>query len=268
MSKAKLIRTAGAMPVVGPWLRRRAGRYEEGSVVSIKSGLAQGLKWKRHHRYVNGYWTGQYELEMQGALRRELREGGVFWDVGSNAGFFSLIARRLVGERGGVVSFDPDPDNCASIREQIEANRFGSEWRVEQCAVGGQAGTLPFKRATPGSPMGHLAAAGVESGPARSAEDTFDVPVVTFDMALDRFGAPDLVKMDIEGAEIMAMGGAARLLSQARPTWLVELHGAECERAVHGALGAHGYVFETIEGVGIAADAPALPKHFLARPGA
>ena len=253
------------MPMLGPWLRRRASQYEEGSVVEIKSGLAEGLKWKRHHRYVNGYWTGQYEYEMQLALKRELSESGVFWDVGANAGFFSLIARRLVGERGEVVSFDPDPDNGDSVQAQIDINGFGDAWRLERAAVGGEPGVLPFRRSAPGSPKGHLAgldSRGFDAGET-GGDEVFEVPVVTMDAMLDRGRAPDLIKMDIEGAEVMAMGGAARLLREHKPTWLVELHGPESERVVREALTSHGYSFFTIEGEPVSGDG--LPRHFMAR---
>src|SRR5216683_2563800 len=120
--QAGVINRLGALPLIGPALRRMARRFPEGSVVRIHTGLAAGLNWRRHHRYVGGYWIGNYELDVQHALKRLLRPGDVFYDIGANAGFFSLLATKLVGPTGRVVSFEPLPENVQSIREQMELN--------------------------------------------------------------------------------------------------------------------------------------------------
>jgi hypothetical protein len=101
----KLISTAGRIPVVGRALRWLARRYPEGSVVTIHTGRAAGFRWKRYHRYVNGYWPGIYELLIREALARELKPGQVFYDVGANAGFFSLVGACCVGPGGRVFAF-------------------------------------------------------------------------------------------------------------------------------------------------------------------
>lgn len=266
MDKATLISIAGRVPGLSGALRWYARRYPEGSVVTIHSGLAQGLKWRRHHRYVSGYWTGQYELDMQRALQRELAAGGCFYDVGANAGFFSLVATRLVGEGGHVVSFDPDPDNCASMREQIELNGLAGRWAVEQKGVADQAGETTFERDQPGSPKGHLRDTGAAGFDAEGGHkmESLRVELTALDDALANHPAPTVIKMDIEGAEVMAMRGAARVLAEARPTWLIETHGPEAERVVREALETHGYALFTMEGH--PADPVALPRHLIARP--
>src|SRR5688572_6197279 len=91
MGVDKLLQVAGRIPGVSSTLRWWAGRYADGSVVRIRSGLAAGYRWKRYHRYVNGYWIGHYELPIQETLRRELAPGDKFYDVGANAGFFTLV---------------------------------------------------------------------------------------------------------------------------------------------------------------------------------
>lgn len=269
MNKAIIIQKLGQMPVVGSTLRWYASRYEEGSVVTIRSGLAEGLRWSRHHRYVNGYWTGQYEYDMQQAIAGLLSGGQTFLDVGSNAGFFSLIARRIVGAEGRVISFDPDPDNCSSIREQVAANGFGDEWSVRESAVGAEPGQLVFRRATPGSPKGHLESVETDDFEARgvSDEERIEVPVVTLDGLLDEGVSPDVIKMDIEGAELLALAGAERIIAEARPAWIIETHGPTCERGVRETLGAAGYRFRSVGGEPLSADVAEFPRHFVALPG-
>ena len=105
--RAELNNRVGSMPIVGPLLREYARRFPEGSVIIIGSGFAAGLRWKRHHRYVNGYWIGNYEYPIQRAIARLLAPGDVLYDLGANAGFFSLLAGKLVGPTGQVYAFEP-----------------------------------------------------------------------------------------------------------------------------------------------------------------
>lgn len=258
MNRAELITFAGRVPFLRSLLRMVARQYAEGSVVEIKQGLAAGLRWKRHHRYVNGYWIGHYELPIQEALRRELTPGQTFFDVGANAGFFTLVAARLVGDQGKCVAFDPLPGNIESIREQVELNAL-SQCVVVADAVSACAGRATFSFASDGDSQGHLGAS------RRPGEQAIEVKVTTLDLAMARHGAPHYVKLDVEGAEAQVLKGAARVLSVARPGWLIELHGPECARVVKEILSAHGYAFFDLNGRELPTE-PELPHHFLAKP--
>ena len=102
MITAQLLKTAGDIPLINQALRRVANFYPENSLVRIKSGHAAGLLWRRHHRYVNGYWLGHYEFAIQEALRRELKPGQRFFDVGANAlaGDTAGLGRRSYRSKG------------------------------------------------------------------------------------------------------------------------------------------------------------------------
>jgi len=261
MDRAKVVDFIGRVPVLGSTLRKFARRYAEGSVVDVRSGVAAGLKWRRHHRYLNGYWVGHFEREIQDALKRELKPGDVVYDVGANAGFFTLIAARLVGPTGRVVAFDPAPENCQSIREQVELNGYAPFSTVVQNAVGGSAGKATFSFAASGSPMGHL-------GGAEKGERSVEVGVTTVDDAVEAYGPPTFIKLDVEGAEGEVLAGARKLLvsGAARPTWLIELHGPQCEADVKRQLAAANYRFFDRHGNPVAPGAD-LPHHVIARPG-
>jgi FkbM family methyltransferase len=255
--KAKLIELVGGVPLLGSALRRLARRYPEGSVVDIRSGIAAGFRWKRHHRYVNGYWLGHYELDIQELLAQELAAGQTFFDVGANAGFFTLVAAKLVGPGGKCVAFDPAPDNDRSIREQLELNSLTNCVSVQK-AVGSQAGTATFAFSAPGSAMGHL-------GSAANGEQSLQVQVITLDQAAKEYGRPDFIKLDVEGADIEAMQGAAGLLKEARPRWLIELHGETCEKEVGRILREANYEILDLRGGKIMPGAR-LSRHILAKP--
>lgn len=257
MLKETVTRLIGDLPVAGNALRWYANQYVDGSIVRIQQGHARNLRWKRYHRYVNGYWIGHYEFPIQDALKERLKTGDTFFDVGANAGFFTLIASRLVGPTGKCIAFDPSPENASCISEQVLLNGF-QNCTVVQEAIADSQGEADFYFATPGSPEGRL-------GSGQDGEQEIKVKTATLDDACQRFGAPAFVKMDIEGGEALALRGASQLLREARPSWLIELHSDECERDVREILSAAAYDFLDLNGVRVP-PGQALPGHFIAVP--
>ena len=257
MSSARLITLLGQVPGIGRGLRWMARRYPEGSVVTIRHGVAAGLSWKRHHRYVNGYWIGHYELAIQQALERELEPGQTFYDIGANAGFFSLVGARCVGPAGRVVAFDPSPDNLASVEEQVRLNRLENVIRWSGEAVGDHEGKAVFAYTAPGDATGHL-------GEAQAGEWAIEVAVTTVDCAARRFGPPDFIKVDVEGFEAQVLEGARGILRTVRPGWLLEIHGPQQAGAVRELLTGFGYRFYEVDGRPVL-EGNELPHHVIAR---
>lgn len=256
--KAGVIHMAGKVPLLSHGLRWVANRYAEGSVTKIRAGHAVGMKWKRYHRYVNGYWLGQYELAMQEAIWSHLEPGDTFFDVGANAGFFSLVAAARVGAAGKVIAFEPLPGNAAVVREQFALNAL-SQCKLLQVAVSDQAGqaTFHFQQGAPATP--HL-------GAARRDEESIQVPLSTLDGCVEKYGRPTVIKMDIEGAEVKALEGAKELLQGARkPVWLIETHGEEAEQGVQRILREAKYTFHSLEGSRLADSGRWPTRHVLAK---
>lgn len=65
-----------------------------------------------------------YEPHVTGELRRLLKAGMVFVDVGANIGYFTMLAASLVGPGGKVIAFEPNEDNCDLVRRSTQANGF------------------------------------------------------------------------------------------------------------------------------------------------
>lgn len=257
MNKAQLISCLGRVPLVGPTLRWYARRYPEGSVVTIKNGFLAGYKWKRSHKYVSGYWLGIYELPIQACLTRELRPGDVFYDIGGNAGFFSLIGARCVGDSGHIFTFEPLPENINEIRSQFELNKVSNCTLVE-AAVSDRVGEIEFCEGAFTS-TAHIK---------RNENEQGNIKVVKT-ITIDEFARierpPDFIKMDIEGSEIMALHGAEETLqSKRRPKLMIEFHGQNLAEEGQSLLGEFGYRFLTLDGHQI--DPGPLPHHVLAVP--
>ncbi len=257
INKARLIYQLGRFPFLGAILRWLARRYPEGSVVRIKNGHLTGYKWKRSHRYLSSYWMGTFELPVQDCLVRELKPGDIFYDIGANAGFFSLLGSRCVGDRGQVFAFEPLPENIGTLKSQLELNQVVNCTIVET-AISDQVGEVQFSEGSE-TTTGHIKS--IESNEGR-------VNIVKT-IALDEFtktnSPPDFIKMDIEGAEVLALQGARGLLTKANPPkFLIELHGESNAKKVCAIFEKEGYVLYTPST--IRTDSICMARYVLALP--
>jgi FkbM family methyltransferase len=155
---------------------------------------------------------GMYEPEVIGLLERELRPGDTFLDVGAHMGSFSLLASRLVGHQGQVLALEPDPQSVELFRLNRRGNRVrdGLVW-------------LDVIAASDRDELGHLSGRRGDGISALSDEGT-EVECRTLDSLLpDRELEPDVVKIDVEGAEGAVLRGGRETLRRARCI-VVELH--------------------------------------------
>lgn len=202
------------------------------AVLPVLSGELRGSRWIAGAA-THGCWLGTYERMAQRVFRESVRPGTVVYDIGANAGFFTLLASKLVGPTGRVYAFEPLPRNLAYLREHIRINGAGNV-KVLELAVSDREGVARF--ATAANPaMGGLS-------------DLGDVEVQT--IALDGLAAtvppPSFIKMDIEGGEHEALTGARELLRQARPVILLSEHGDQQHRLCGDLLRGLGYQTKTI----------------------
>jgi len=258
IAKATIMHQVGRLPFLGSTLRWFARRYREGSIVTIKSGYLAGYKWMRSHRHVNAYWVGNYELPIQKCLIRELKPGDVFYDIGANAGFFSLLGSKCVGQKGHVFAFEPFPENIETLRSNLDLNEI-ENCTVVEAAVSDSVGTVRFSRG-PHSSMAHIAQEGTDG------QKSMLVKALTLEEFAKTERPPNFIKMDVEGAEILALRGASALLKSATPPrFLIELHGGTVAAQAREILEKTGYWLYTLDLIGIGSNS--MPHHILAYPG-
>jgi FkbM family methyltransferase len=228
------------VPILGNFLSWISGKLvpRDSLVwVQIQHGPCEGLWIRLNPRTGQNVQKGIGEPQVQKALVDHLRAGMTFYDLGANIGFFSLMAARLVGQHGHVVSFEADPAIAARLQENVSRNQF-THAHVEEKAVWSEPASISFARADPNtSPdrgLGHVA-------PSGSAPGTITVEAVSLDHYTASHVPPDFVKCDVEGAEGAVFQGAAQLLSGKRPMLLVEMHCPENHRALLDLFTGHGY---------------------------
>ncbi|MCI0330811.1 MAG: FkbM family methyltransferase [candidate division Zixibacteria bacterium] len=142
-----------------------------------------------------------------GILAGQVKKGDVVLDVGANVGYYTLLFSRWVGETGKVYAFEPDPDNFALLQKNVRANRRQNVTLVQK-GVSNRTGKLKLYLSGRNK-AGHRIYATGEARPSLEIES-----VRLDDFFRDYEGKIDFIKMDIEGAEALALEGMAELLAK------------------------------------------------------
>jgi FkbM family methyltransferase len=164
---------------------------------------------------------GLYEVKKHKALQTFLKPGGSFIDIGANKGDFSLLAAKLVGGDGKVLAFEPEPENCKWIEKSIQINGYKNIMLYE-IALSDQNGEAKLFMST---------LSGLHSLiPDLEYRDrgAIDVKIRTLDAFLKETGFAhpfDVIKIDVEGAELQVLHGAFHTLSMSNNlVLLIDIH--------------------------------------------
>jgi FkbM family methyltransferase len=218
-----------------------------GLALPILSGPLRGRAWLVRSANFS-CWLGSYEQIKLRAFAAELRRGAVVFDIGAHVGFYSLLSAVLAGPSGRVFAFEPLASNVANLRRHAALNRVSVE--VIEAAVADRDGEALFQR-------------GADSYTGGLDDQGTPVAVVTMDglRAAGRLPAPDLVKIDVEGAESLVLKGASKTILTARPTIFLATHGTTSRAHCLDLLDGFGYVTEPLVGDGLEPE-----TEFVARP--
>jgi FkbM family methyltransferase len=161
------------------------------------------------------------DLVFMSAVLESLRPGDTFLDAGSHFGLYAVGAAAIVGPSGRVVAFEPTPASAALVRRNVALNGLSARIEVQEAAVAEGPGTVEF------------VASGNSCQNAFAAYDPFrDTPgadprrIVVRTVPLDDAFDParrTVAKIDVEGAELLVLRGAPRLLASPARIF-VELH--------------------------------------------
>lgn len=168
------------------------------------------------------YYFGSYhELEVLSVLKQGLRPGDALIDGGANIGLISLYAAGLVGPTGLVQSFEPFPPIFNELKFHVEANNL-TQVKINMMGLSDKPGELEIK--LPG--VGNLAAATFSPIPGRYhgvASSGGVVPIVRGDDVIDADDPrPLMLKLDVEGFEVLAIGGLAKVIEKRLPAVVAE----------------------------------------------
>lgn len=233
------------MPGVAATQRWLVRHYLDGHtfVHRLNAGPAAGLRFEVTLPQDKGIWTGTYEFEFTSAIVKQIQRDDVCYDIGGYRGFVSG-AMALAGA-SRVFVFEPLPANRKALARVIELN---PELPVSALsyAISESEGSAEF-RVMPDSSMGALA----DSGLGRETKQMEVIPVevrqIDSLVQSQEILPADVIKIDVEGAELGVLKGSVNLLRERRPKVFLEAHSAALESACSEFLVALGYNMRRIE---------------------
>jgi FkbM family methyltransferase len=192
------------LKILSPLLRKRHFIFEAADGVLVPSDLDD---WITLHGFIEGYDS---EFSPSWSL---IRPGGTVFDVGANIGIWTIGAARRAGK---VHAFEPLESNFVRLESNVELNR-ASNIVARNLAVSDRAGTLQF-----------FPSPNTNSGVGLLAPKTWNVPTCEVEATtLDDYcehneiRSVDVLKIDVEGAELLVLKGATRLLNSASPPAII-----------------------------------------------
>jgi len=140
-------------------------------------------------------------------FKNVVKEGDVVLDLGANIGYYSLLAARLVGEKGKVYAFEPEPVNYSLLLKNIELNGYDNIVAVQKAVsnVAGKVRLFLDKKDT---------GAHTIYQPDDEREFTEVESVILDDFFKDKKHPINVIKMDVEGAEMAAFSGMDRIIRE------------------------------------------------------
>jgi FkbM family methyltransferase len=175
--------------------------------IPILQGRARGKWWKKESGD-NGYWLGSYEADKQRLFSESIRKGDVVYDIGAQAGFYTLVACSC---GASVYSFEPEIRNYGWLREHIAMNKMDAiPLNVAICDRDGTQ-RLKYGRSVTTHKL--------------SADGEVEVTCRTMDslVAREEVRPPHVIKMDIEGSEYKALLGMKQTLLKYHPILFIEV---------------------------------------------
>ena len=223
------------------FIRGRLNRAAPAGLTQVKiaAGDLAGYTILLDMQIDKDYWLGTYEPELQAALRELIGPGAIIYDVGANIGYVSLLLAKAAGQNGHVYAFEALPGNVEQWRQNVKLNGMEARLSLYAGAVTRSAGPVTFLVHASGG-MGKAAGS---AGRTDQYQSEISVPGISLDEFVYGQGnpPPQVVKMDIEGGEVLALPGMRRVLAETRPLMLMELHGPESSRAAWETLTGAGY---------------------------
>jgi FkbM family methyltransferase len=188
--------------------------------VQVQQGFAKGIWIRIDLSSERSWWAGTHEPAAQDLLRRVIAEDTVFYDVGAHIGFFSLSAARIAAR---VIAFEPDPENAERLRANVVRNHLDHKIEIVEAAMWSDTTpSITFRTGIPRSQGGVVAE---KRQPVLATGSLIQVAATRLDDLISGgVPAPQVMKVDVEGAASEVLMGALETVRTLRPTLIIEVH--------------------------------------------
>ncbi|MGB7293177.1 MAG: FkbM family methyltransferase [Thermodesulfobacteriota bacterium] len=207
---------------------------------TLKLKVLQGVN--KDYRWVvgsgvHGYWLGVYELYKQRAISACCTQGMVAYDVGAHAGFYTMMLARLSGKEGRVYAFEPNALNLRYLKTHLEINNINNV-TILPIALGQDTGYTFFNESG-NSSTGHVTA----------SRTTVMVLLDSIDSLIDKklIEPPNIIKIDVEGAELDVLRGAGAAIRTYHPIIFVAIDNHDNKDYIYDFLKDMGYAIDCLD---------------------
>jgi len=229
-------------------------------ILEVPKGDIAGFKLKFDP---TGVWQqemlqGTYDSELFTYLKRENLTGKTVYDIGAHIGYHSLLFSTYVGDTGKVFTFEPNPANVTRIKEIISLNpKIEKSITVLDMALSDTNGTTPFL-STNNIENGTSSGGFIDEASTIWTRETYtkkvgfkttDVQIKTIDTLVHQATIlpPDVLKIDVEGAEQLVLKGAEATIKMHHPIILIEFHSIYSTFMCMQILSQYNYTFTVLK---------------------
>jgi FkbM family methyltransferase len=205
-------------------------KIQKGSLVGVELYVDPKGEWQQQ------MLSGEYDDYFSRYLDALDTKGKVIYDIGAHIGYSALFFAEKVGPTGHVITFEPNPFNVERIKLIFGKNKeLASRIEIAEVAVSDKNGEDTFVFSSyldNGTSSGSFIESAHTIYPQEGYHNdlgfkSMKVKTVALDMPTDIFRAkkdPDIIKLDIEGAEFLALRGMIKTIERSKPIVLVEVH--------------------------------------------
>ena len=177
------------------------------------------------------------------AFAHTVQVGHVFFDIGANVGYYTLLASKLIGNTGKVVAVEPSVRNIAYLYKHVQINKLKNVSIVSAAASNNISITI-FSQSD-NNAMGHIADKGVFD--IKAASTLIPVVTISIDELIKSTGVnPDVIKIDVEGAETDVLNGMKDLLQTKPPIIFLSIHSDDLRKECLSFLQNYKYNFKLL----------------------
>ncbi len=237
--------------------------HQSTKIIKVTSGLAMGANLimpipipETYKSMMDGTYEGFITEKMIGKIELE---GKTVWDVGAHVGYQTFAFAKIVGAHGKVVAFEPNPNNVEWLKKNVDINPdIKDRIIVRSDALSNKIEKIKFnisKTTNDATSSGGYIASLTPPLPDSSYENfsTITIDAISIDELLSENGSaeklpkPDLLKIDVEGAELNVLLGAKATIENLKPKLIIEIHTIPMMLYVSDFLKSAGYKLEIID---------------------
>lgn len=233
------------LPIIAPLQRWLVARFLDNRefVHEVTAGPAKGLKFPVRMPQDKAIWSGTWEPAFATALAQAVHPGAVCYDVGGYRGFYSGVFACSGASK--VYVFEPNPQNCTCLDSLVSLNPQ-APIQLFRMALGDHRGPIGFNLMSEAT-MGKVSSSPFQ--PDAVPSRAISVEMTTLDLLFEakQIREPQVIKIDVEGAEVLVLRGAKRVLETFHPAIFLEVHSHELARECAEFLGRLGYSYTILE---------------------